>query len=58
VRDDRAELTDRMVYQGHEGEFLVFLACGVGLNLQDLRFIPTFFWHSSYAYWANFDRYK
>jgi hypothetical protein len=42
-RDVQAGLTDRMVYQRHEGGFLVFPTCGVWFNLQDLRFITTYF---------------
>jgi hypothetical protein len=36
-------LTDWMVQQRHVGGFLAFPACDVGLNLQDLYFIPTYF---------------
>jgi hypothetical protein len=42
-RDVQGGLTDRMVQQRHVGGFLVFPVCGIGLNLQDLRFIPTYF---------------
>jgi hypothetical protein len=42
-RDIQAGLTDRMVQQRHVGGFLVFPVRGVGLNPQDLRFIPTYF---------------
>jgi hypothetical protein len=54
-RDVQAGSTDRMVQQRHAGRFLVFPVCVVGLNLQDLRFIPTYFVPSSYVCWANFD---
>jgi hypothetical protein len=42
-RDVQAGLSDRMVYQRHVVEVLVFPVCGVGLNLQDFHFIPTYF---------------
>jgi hypothetical protein len=43
MRDVQNGLTDRTVYERHEGRFLVFPVCGVGFSLQDLRFIPTYF---------------
>jgi hypothetical protein len=36
-------LTERIIYQRHVGGFLVFPVCGVWVNLQDLRFFPTYF---------------
>jgi hypothetical protein len=36
-------LTDRMIYQIYMGGSLIFLVCGVWFNLEDLRFIPTYF---------------
>jgi hypothetical protein len=42
-RDVQTALSDRMLQQRHVGRFLVFPVCGVGFNLQDLRFIPTYF---------------
>jgi hypothetical protein len=41
-RNVQIGLTEQMVYQRHVGGFLVFPACGVWFNLQDLRFIPTY----------------
>jgi hypothetical protein len=41
--DVQAGLTGRMVQQRNVGGFLVFLVCGVWFNLQELRFIPTYF---------------
>jgi hypothetical protein len=47
-----------MSYDRHVGGFLVFPVCGVWLNLQHLRFFPTFLWPFSYACWANFGFFK
>jgi hypothetical protein len=37
------EMADRVVQQRHVGGFLVFPICDVGLDVQDLRFIATYF---------------
>jgi hypothetical protein len=40
---EMSKMTDRMVLQRHVGGFLAFPVCGVGFNLHDLRFFPTYF---------------
>jgi hypothetical protein len=42
-KDVYTGLDDWMMQQRHVSCFLVFPLCCVGLNLQDLRFVPTYF---------------